>query len=172
MKGWADRFTCPSEINVLDWESWDVSELKGKSARIQIVDRRRRDWGHISVDHIYQSDVASKYVQSRRPREKQRVDTGRWPATVSELHESKTRSGRTIPLWAVSTYTNGVFRCGQVTYSALDELRGDVFFRLMAFLHLAICFTGHNARRFCLLLLTLSISNLRFNYKQFGVFRA
>ncbi len=66
MKGWADRFTCPSEINVLDWESWDVSELKGKSARIQIVDRRRRDWGHISVDHIYQSDVASKYVAKMR----------------------------------------------------------------------------------------------------------
>jgi len=27
---------------------------------------RRRDWGHISVDHIYQSDVASKYVAKMR----------------------------------------------------------------------------------------------------------
>jgi sucrose-6-phosphate hydrolase SacC (GH32 family) len=60
------RRVAGSESNVLDWESWDVSELKGKSAKIQIVDRRRRDWGHISVDHIYQSDAASKYAEKTR----------------------------------------------------------------------------------------------------------
>ena len=60
------RRAAGSESNVLDWESWDVSELKGKSAKIQIVDRRRGDWGHISVDHIYQSDVASKYAEKTR----------------------------------------------------------------------------------------------------------
>jgi len=60
------RRAAGAESNVLDWESWDVSELKGKSARLQIVDRRRGDWGHISVDHIYQSDAASKYVEKTR----------------------------------------------------------------------------------------------------------
>jgi fructan beta-fructosidase len=54
------------ERNVLDWESWDVSELRGKSARLQIVDRHRREWGHISVDHIYQSDAASRYAAKTR----------------------------------------------------------------------------------------------------------
>jgi fructan beta-fructosidase len=60
------RRVAGSESNVLDWESWDVSELKGKSAKIQIVDSRRGDWGHISVDHIYQSDAASKYAEKTR----------------------------------------------------------------------------------------------------------
>jgi fructan beta-fructosidase len=60
------RRAAGSESNVLDWESWDVSELKGKTGRIQIVDRRSRDWGHISVDHIYQSDAASKYAEKTR----------------------------------------------------------------------------------------------------------
>ena len=60
------RRAAGAESNVLDWEDWDVSELKGKIARIQIVDSRRGDWGHISIDHIYQSDVASKYVAKTR----------------------------------------------------------------------------------------------------------
>ena len=60
------RRTAGAESNALDWKNWDVSELKGKSAKIQIVDRRQRDWGHISVDHIYQSDAASKYAEKTR----------------------------------------------------------------------------------------------------------
>ena len=40
----------------LAWASWDVIELAGKRAIIQIVDQRNGGWGHINVDHIYQSD--------------------------------------------------------------------------------------------------------------------
>ena len=40
----------------LDWQFWEVSDLIGKEARIEIVDARRGGWGHINVDHIYQSD--------------------------------------------------------------------------------------------------------------------
>ena len=41
---------------LLDWTSWDVKELMGKTAHIEIVDRHTGSWGHINVDHIYQSD--------------------------------------------------------------------------------------------------------------------
>ena len=41
----------------LDWASWDVSGLKGKRARIQIVDRSIAGWGHICVDQITMSDA-------------------------------------------------------------------------------------------------------------------
>jgi fructan beta-fructosidase len=44
------------ESEALEWENWDVSKLIGKNAQIRIVDRHRGDWGHILVDHIYQSN--------------------------------------------------------------------------------------------------------------------
>lgn len=39
----------------LAWARWDVSEFRGRDAVIQIVDQRQGGWGHINVDHIYQS---------------------------------------------------------------------------------------------------------------------
>lgn len=59
----------------LDWETWDVSSWKGKSATIEIVDRHTGGWGHINVDQIVQSDrreaeevsVAELYNESYRP---------------------------------------------------------------------------------------------------------
>ncbi len=37
-------------------DSWDVTELLGKTASIQIVDNATGGWGHINVDQIVQSD--------------------------------------------------------------------------------------------------------------------
>jgi len=42
---------------VLDWQSWDVAELAGKEAVIQIVDNATGGWGHVNVDQIVQSDT-------------------------------------------------------------------------------------------------------------------
>jgi len=47
----------------LDWHAWDVSDLAGKDARIEIVDSRKGTWGHISVDHIYQSDTKVEMIE-------------------------------------------------------------------------------------------------------------
>lgn len=47
----------PGGTEALDWSSWDVSELIGETAVIEIVDRRQGGWGHINVDHIIQSDT-------------------------------------------------------------------------------------------------------------------
>ncbi|PHQ37016.1 arylsulfatase [Rhodopirellula bahusiensis] len=41
---------------ILRWVIWDVSELEGMSARIQIVDQHSGEWGHIVVDQIYRSN--------------------------------------------------------------------------------------------------------------------
>lgn len=52
----------PGGSERLGWQSWDVTDLAGKTATIEVVDRRKGGWGHISVDQIVQGD---------RPRQEQ-----------------------------------------------------------------------------------------------------
>ncbi len=46
----------PGGSERLDWHSWDVAELIGQQAVIQIVDQETGGWGHINIDQIVQSD--------------------------------------------------------------------------------------------------------------------
>ncbi len=48
--------TQPGGSENLQAAAWDVRELSGKMARIEIVDQRKGGWGHISADHIVLSD--------------------------------------------------------------------------------------------------------------------
>jgi sucrose-6-phosphate hydrolase SacC (GH32 family) len=41
----------------LEWATWNVADLAGKSATIQIVDQVTDGWGHINIDQIVQSDT-------------------------------------------------------------------------------------------------------------------
>ena len=59
------RSTTGSDSEWLRWASWDVSELSGKVARIEIVDTRKGGWGHINVDHIVQSDEPPRIDDDR-----------------------------------------------------------------------------------------------------------
>ena len=45
---------------IMLWHSWDVAELVGKKAVLQIVDDHTGGWGHINIDHIVQSDEVAK----------------------------------------------------------------------------------------------------------------
>ncbi len=40
----------------LVWRSWDVTELEGKRARLEIVDADSAAWGHVNIDHIEFAD--------------------------------------------------------------------------------------------------------------------
>lgn len=44
----------------LDWKNWDVTDLKGKEARIEILDRWTEGWGHINVDQILFTDEPAR----------------------------------------------------------------------------------------------------------------
>jgi sucrose-6-phosphate hydrolase SacC (GH32 family) len=46
----------PGGTEQLDWSAWDVSDLAGQQAVIEIVDHATGSWGHINVDQIVQSD--------------------------------------------------------------------------------------------------------------------
>jgi fructan beta-fructosidase len=55
----------PGGSERLDWHTWDVSDLIGQEARIEIVDRITGGWGHINVDHIVQSNTREQTDQSK-----------------------------------------------------------------------------------------------------------
>ena len=65
----------PGGSERLDWHSWDVSDLIGRQAVIQIVDQETGGWGHINVDQIVQSNkrrqqeivTAPLYHETYRP---------------------------------------------------------------------------------------------------------
>ncbi len=46
----------PGGSERLAWSNWDLRDLAGKTATIEIVDRQTGGWGHINIDHIVQSD--------------------------------------------------------------------------------------------------------------------
>ncbi len=46
----------PGGSERLDWEQWSVAEFAGKTATLQIVDRATGGWGHITLDHIIQTE--------------------------------------------------------------------------------------------------------------------
>lgn len=58
----------PGGSEALDWHSWDVSDLEGKTAKIEIVDNAQGGWGHINIDQIVQSDakVVVEEVETER----------------------------------------------------------------------------------------------------------
>jgi fructan beta-fructosidase len=56
----------PGGSELLDWANWDLGDLAGKTAVIEIVDERQGGWGHINVDHIVQSDRPRSFGPARR----------------------------------------------------------------------------------------------------------
>jgi len=47
----------PGSSERLDWETWDLSDLMGKTVSLEMVDSRKGTWGHLNVDQIVQSDT-------------------------------------------------------------------------------------------------------------------
>ena len=44
----------------LAWQSWDVRDLRGKHAEIQVVDKHSGGWGHINLDHVILADEPAR----------------------------------------------------------------------------------------------------------------
>ncbi|MCW1926504.1 glycoside hydrolase family 32 protein [Luteolibacter arcticus] len=54
----------PGGSETLQQDSWDVSDLAGKKAVLKIVDDAKGGWGHLTVDHIVQTDTRPKGMVS------------------------------------------------------------------------------------------------------------
>ncbi|GAA4118031.1 hypothetical protein GCM10022415_16500 [Knoellia locipacati] len=46
------RSSTGSDSEALDWASWDLSDLQGRSAQIRVVDHSSGGWGHILADQF------------------------------------------------------------------------------------------------------------------------
>ena len=60
--------TKPGGSEELAPASWDVADIMGHEAVIAIVDKRKGGWGHITVDHIVQSDTPSAPKRATAPK--------------------------------------------------------------------------------------------------------
>lgn len=65
---WVDlemvRSTPGNNDETLEWNSWNVKDLKGKQARIRILDAKKGGWGHINIDQITFTDTERKPAAS------------------------------------------------------------------------------------------------------------
>ena len=54
------RSATGADSEYLNWASWDLSDLQGKSAHIEITDNNTGGWGHINADQFMTSDQPAK----------------------------------------------------------------------------------------------------------------
>jgi fructan beta-fructosidase len=54
------RTATGANSETLDWHSWDVSDLDGKQARVQVVDNNRFGWGHVLADELRLADEPAR----------------------------------------------------------------------------------------------------------------
>jgi uncharacterized protein (DUF608 family) len=59
------RTATGKDQEALEPASWDVADLKGRDATLEIVDRSSEGWGHINIDRIIFSDVAPEPLLRR-----------------------------------------------------------------------------------------------------------
>jgi fructan beta-fructosidase len=59
------RTATGANSETLDWTNWNVRDLIGKAARIQLVDRNTGGWGHLLADHFTFADQPALSVLQR-----------------------------------------------------------------------------------------------------------
>jgi levanase len=56
INGAAVRSSTGNNGTGLDWASWDLADLQGQQAQIQLVDTATADWGHLIADYFVAAD--------------------------------------------------------------------------------------------------------------------
>ncbi|MFJ3104950.1 GH32 C-terminal domain-containing protein [Streptomyces sp. NPDC086835] len=54
------RSATGADSEALNWASWDVGDLAGRTARIEVVDENTGGWGHILLDQVMLSDTPAR----------------------------------------------------------------------------------------------------------------
>jgi len=89
----------PGGSERLQWESWDLGDLSGKSATLQVIDERKGSWGHLTVDHFVQSDEGKAFTLAKEFTINQRYLV--WPVSKDASEKRRfimTLDGEEMPL--------------------------------------------------------------------------
>ncbi len=100
----------------LEWYFWNVEDLQGKTATIQIVDRNSGGWGHINIDQIELAD--EPYQADMGPFDKL-PDNGSLVLAMEE--ETSTLQQTQEVLKSASDWSKGLFAAQEATYSANEK---------------------------------------------------
>jgi uncharacterized protein (DUF608 family) len=85
------RTATGKNLEKLEWDYWQVTDLKGKKARIEIVDREKGPWGHINIDDIQFADSPPKDMKVRPLKEQ--ADFGTLALSVLDDKATASTSG-------------------------------------------------------------------------------
>ncbi len=80
----------------LEPRGWDVTDLIGKQATIQVVDQQGGGWGHVNVDHIVFSDTAGagKVVAASKP-----DDSADWNRRAEQVAKARGLDADALAAW-------------------------------------------------------------------------
>jgi sucrose-6-phosphate hydrolase SacC (GH32 family) len=130
----------------LDWKSWDVTELQGRTARLRVVDQHTGGWGHLNVDHImfadaparaagesaywvdYAKDFYAAVSWSDVPRRDGRRLWIGWMSNweyANDVPTSPWRSAMSLPRALTLRRVEGELRLVQTPVKELEKLRGQ-----------------------------------------------
>ena len=120
----------------LEPASWDVAELKGRHAVIEIVDQSSEGWGHINIDQIIFSDIVPEPILRQGTMAEAVAKAFGVSFTAAEeataARRRSARRGRTSPgrpravagEWKVQEYTRLVgFHVGRARLSGAGQPR-------------------------------------------------
>lgn len=62
INGKVERTMTGSNTETMTRREWDVSELKGKTAKLVVIDKNSGGWGHPNFDDIHQANAAGKNI--------------------------------------------------------------------------------------------------------------
>jgi uncharacterized protein (DUF608 family) len=98
----------------LEWYFWNVEDLQGKTATIQIVDRNSGGWGHINIDQIELAD--EPYQANLGPFDKL-PDCGSMVLALTDQRDSSQQVSSLL----MSLPTKGLYAAGEATYPATEK---------------------------------------------------
>ncbi|WP_308314580.1 hypothetical protein [Streptomyces gilvus] len=107
------RSATGANAEALNWASWDLSDLRGRQARIKVVDADTGGWGHINLDQVVLSDTQA------RPRS---AETGVNLLVDGKVVQSATGAGSEDLDWA--SFNTAAYKGRQVRIQVVDANTG------------------------------------------------